>query len=839
MNETWLKIFGFDLSRIPQGADTEFVWTHAPTSWGVFVLLGVVAGLLHLAWWLYRREMAVCPRGIKVFLAVVRIAVLLVLAVVFMGPALAVSVTRTLEPYVVLLLDDSLSMTIQDLYPDEACEGIAAAAGLDAQRLRSEPPTRAALVDALLRKDDARFLKNLQARGRVRVMTFSDQLQVRDALGIEPLVVRPSGRSQEENGLKPALQTRPEIPKADPVPPLVPAGVGTHIPKAIRESLKSLAGQPVAALVLVTDGQNTAGGDPLAAAEFARSQGTPILAVGVGDPRNPQNLRVAEAWAPETVFRGDPFMIQARLQAEGIEGRSLQVELLERRAGAEGGDEAVVATQNIVLGGERTAADVAFKHEPKADGEFIYTVRVAPEPRELLASDNAKSITVKVISEQARVLLVAGSPMWDFRLVRTLLLRDKTINVSCWLQSLDADMRQDGNTVIERFPDTPEELFKYDVVVFFDPDPTEFDPSRIERLEKFVGSHAGGLMWVAGPKFSPAFLSYHRSRDICDLLPVRFGDVSGADVRLLMHAASREWPLRVTPEGSDHPLLVLDKDPQANERLWAAMPGVYWSFPALAAKPGAQALVEHGDPRLRTKDGARPLLVAGRYGGGRTVYMGFNSSWRWRKVGERYFDRFWVQAVRYLVEGRLVGGKRRGLVTTDRDVYPIGSRVAISARLHTAAFEPLAEPTVPVVIRAGAAAPVETQLKLVPERPGNYEGSAVATQLGVTEIEIALPDERGGRPVRVAKQITVEMPRVEFADPRLARSVLVELAERSGGRYFDLAEAGDVAAAVPDRRETIVVREKPRNLWDTSRLLGLLAVLLTIEWAVRKRYRLL
>ena len=827
MSDTWLELLGFDLSRIPDGADTEFVWTHAPASWGVFVLLAVVVGLIYLAWSLYRREMAVCPRGVKVFLAVVRIAVLIVLAVVFMGPALAVSIARTLEPYVVLLLDDSLSMGIEDLYPDEAASGIAAATGADADRLRSEPPTRAELVDGLLRKDDASLLKGLQARGRVRVMTFSDQLQMREALGLErqPEAVTPEGT---------------EVPKAEPVPPLLPSGTGTNIPKAIRESLKALAGQPVAALVLVTDGQNTSGGDPLAAAEFAKSQGVPILTVGVGDARDPQNLRVAEAWAPETVFRGDPFMIQARLQAEGIEGRSLQVELVERRAGGEGADETVLQTKAVVLGGKQTTADVAFKHEPTTDGEFIYTVRVAPEPRELLASDNAKSIAVNVISEQARVLLVAGSPLWEFRMVRTLLLRDKTINVSCWLQSLDTDMRQDGNTVIERYPEKPEDLFQYDVIVMFDPDPMDFDHSRIELLEKFVGSHAGGLLWVAGPKFSTRFLSYYRSRDVRDLLPVRLGDLSGADIRLLVRSASREWPIRVTAEGSDHPLLVFDKDPQVNERLWAAMPGVYWSFPALAPKPGAQTLIEHSDPRLRTKDGARPLLVAGRYGGGRTLYLGFHSTWRWRKLGERYFDRFWVQSIRYLVEGRLVGGRRRGRITTDRDVYAIGSRVAIAARLYTAAFEPLAEPTVPVVIRAaGGAAPVETQLKLVPGRPGHYEGSALGTQLGVNEIEVTLPDERGGRPVRISKQITVEMPRVEFADPRLARSVLVELAERSGGRYFDLAEAAGLPAAVPERRETIIVREKPRNLWDTSRLLALLALLLTVEWAVRKRYRLL
>ena len=827
MSDLWLKALGFDLGRIPEGARTEFVWTHAPTSWGVFVLLAVVAGLLYATWWLYRREMAVCPGPVKVFLAVVRVAVLVALAAVFIGPALAVSLTRTLDPYVVLLLDDSLSMSIQDHYADEVVDGVAAATGADAEAIRSGAVSRAELVDGVLRRDGGQFLKALRARGRVRVMTFSDKLRVREALG---LAREPEAVEAQEGAL----------PRAEPVPPLVPAGSGTNLPRAIRESLKSLAGQPVAAVVLVTDGQNTSGGDPLAAAEFARAQGTPILAVGVGDPRDPQNLRVAEAWAPETVFRGDPFLIQARVQAEGIEPASVQVELVERRGGGPDAGETVLQTKPAFIGGGKPTADVAFKHLPSADGEFIYTVRIAPQPRELLRTDNAKSITVKVISEQARVLLVAGSPLWDFRMARTLLLRDKTINVSCWLQSLDADMRQDGNTVIERFPDKPEALFQYDVIVLFDPDPVDFDQGRIELLEKFVGSHAGGLLWVAGPKFSTRFLSYYRTRGIRDLLPARLGDLSQADVRLLVHAASREWRVRVTADGVDHPLLMLDKDAEVNARLWAAVPGVYWCFPALGAKPGARALLEHTDPRLRTKDGPRPLVVAGQYGAGRTLYMGFHSTWRWRKLAEGHFDRFWVQAIRFLVEGRLVGGKRRGRIITDRDVYPVGSRVAVTARLYDAAFEPLEAPTVLAVVRTSAGAPpLETPLKMVSGRPGRYEGSIMATRLGVNDIAVTLPGDKGGKPVRVTKQITVQMPQGEFADPRLARPLLVDVAERSGGRYFEMSDADQIADAIPDRRETLTVREKPRNLWDTSHLLILLVALLTLEWALRKRYRLM
>jgi hypothetical protein len=425
-------------------------------------------------------------------------------------------------------------------------------------------------------------------------------------------------------------------------------------------------------------------------------------------------------------------------------------------------------------------------------------------------------------------------------MVRTLLLRDKTIDVSCWLQSLDPDMRQDGNTVIERLPAEPEDLFAYDVVALFDPDPSTLDEEWINLLKRFVGEHAGGLFWVAGPKYTTRLLTAYPTRGLRDLLPVRLGDAAG-EARLFDRPHTRAWPMHATPDGKGHPLLAFgdEADPGAGAAA-PALPGVYWSYPAASAKPGATTLLEHGDPRLKVRDDRRPLFVAGRYGPGRVLYMGFDGSWRWRRAGEEVFDRFWVRSVRYLLEGRLMGGRRRGRLATDRDVYAVGSRIAVTARLYDAAFEPLTEPTVPAVVRTGPdAPPQEMLLRQVANRPGHYEGSVIAGRVGTTRIEVTLPGTGGTGPVRLARQVTVEPPRVEFRDPRLNRALLADLAERSGGRYYEIDEAERVADDLPDRQETVVVREPPRTLWDTWRLLVLLVGLLTVEWALRKKYRLM
>jgi hypothetical protein len=85
----------------------------------------------------------------------------------------------------------------------------------------------------------------------------------------------------------------------------------------------------------------------------------------------------------------------------------------------------------------------------------------------------------------------------------------------------------------------------------------------------------------------------------------------------------------------------------------------------------------------------------------------------------------------------------------------------------------------------------------------------------------------------------VELPNVEFAEPQLNRGLLKLLAAESGGACLNLDQLQNLSARIPDRRESLVTRSKPLELWDTWRVLLLLVALLGVEWAVRKRYHLI
>jgi len=857
----WLmRLLGIDASAVPDGATTDFVFTNAPQSWRVFLTLVLVVGLLWAVFFMYRRESVKVGRPLRIAMAGLRCLVLLLIVLTLMGPALSYSTQRRIEPYVLVLVDDSMSISIEDRYPDPSqAAQVANLMNLEVDQLRGAPPARVEIINRMLAKDDAELLRSLTEKGRVRVMSFSRDVRLRQTLpsrreaeaaeekdaqadeGGEPgLAFEGAGADETDAPPTGPMAGEGGLPGDNPVPPVEPRGEATNLARALREARRSVGGSPIAAVVVITDGRNTEGDDPVAAAELLKQDDAPIFTIGVGDDAAPRNLKVAELWAPESVFREDPFIIESKIESEGYGERTVSAELVVREVAADGtlGAERSIDRKTVTIPARKP---VQFEHRPQKAGDYVFAVRVPKLENEMLPGDNEKSVPVRVLRNQARVLLIAGSPSWDYRLASKLLIRDKTTDVSCWLQSMSSDMEQDGDTPIRQLPRTRKALFEYDVVILMDPDPEAFDNSWVQLLKEFVSdpNHAGGVMWVAGPKYTARFL---RSSEVRDLLPVEIGELSVLDIERLIMVHENPWPIEVTPAGQDHAMLRFEQDPETNQQLWSLMPGIYWSFPAERSKPAARTLLEHTNPQTRTRYGPRPLLVAGRYGRGRTVFMGFTGSWRWRRISEQVFDRYWVQGVRYLVEGRLQGGEKRGRIASDRDVYPVGARVRVSATLSDPAFEPLQEETVQATLRAPGGDVRTFEMRAVPDEQGrlvgDYEGSVILTDVGLNELVITL---RGGDegPVRVAKQVTVEVPRVEFADPRLDPVLLRDLADRTGGRVVPIDQAASLASFVPERTETIIIRGKPIDLWDTSRLLILVVILLTAEWAFRKRSKMM
>ncbi len=862
------SILGWFLGDDPsQGGTPELQWGMLPESWGVFVLIAAVLAAVFFVVWLYVKENKTCPFGARVFLAVLRSVVVLLIIVFLLQPYIVRKRTRTLKPTIGFGRDTSRSMDRFDKYTDgEQAKRIAKATGWKIDDIKNGKYKRSDIFQHAFNRKDGELVADLRDKGSIRIIDFADSLNDVTTLPATGEDIELPGQTKKsDDGDKDPADKKgksEDVAKTDEsgpkeienkMPVLLAEGRGTDIWQVLRELLNE--NSRLSAIVLATDGQHNGSGDPIELAKKAAELEIPIFIIPFGDPKPPVNLSVNSLAVRSPVRPQEPFEIEALIYANRVDLPKVRVELVQysvNEANDQLEDEEVVDEKEIDVPATGNLMRVGFQYVAKNTGKYVFGVRVQTLDNETETDDNEKRTEViDVVDQKVKVLLIAGAPTWEYRMVQRLLQRDKSISISCWLQTMDEDRPQEGNEPISVLPRGIKELGKYNVIMMFDPNPNEFDNEWISDLRQFIRRKAGGFLYMTGPKYTTEFITLNRLDIIRQILPVRFGDGDVLESsQILMSDISRPGKMLPVDFNLDHAVMKFDADPAVNRARWADMPSIYWSYPTLAAKPTAKVLLERGD-QVGT-EGNQPLLVVGRYGAGNVLYMGFNGTWRWRRVGvqAQFFDRFWIQICRFLIETRSLQGDSRGVIDPDRTDYEIGDKVTLTARILNEQFEPLDAQSVKAQIRGEDGRVRDIELKQLPQQTGTFEASFIAQQTGGFTVNVDLGSEEDEGVIKDTKY-RVDPPRIESNNYWLNESLLEQIAKESKGKVIQMDELDKLADLLPDMNTTTEINTPPIPLWDIETSLfgrktplryfifGILVFLLTLEWSIRKKTKLL
>ena len=812
MNRFWQRLLGIEPS--PGAAavgNTRLELTALPAGAGGLALLAGAVVLLVLLWWLYRRERRELPKPTRALLVGLRALAVVAVAAMLVEPVLVSSRRETLRSHLALVVDDSESMTFSDPYTDgsRAAE-VAAALRLDSEgrrspvdRLRETP--RLDLVKRALRPQ-------LEALGRGR------DLYMYDLGSAARPVAGPSARPLTLDSVK---ATRPVSPLGD----------------ALEGVLGAHRGQPVAGVVLATDGRSNTGEDPLRAVEAAVRQGIPVFALAAGADEGPRNVRLAEVEASPVVFARDPMTLAVVVEARGMRDVEATVDL-ERRINENNWEP--VGTQRIVLGEDGLLKRTTFRVTPDVVGQYEFRARVGGAGPELTQDDNVATAAVKVVRQQIRVLLIAGGPSPEVQFLRNALLRDQHVEFAAWLQHADPGYRQAGDRPIPRLPNDSQELGHYDALLLVDPDMRALGPQWPEMITRFVGQEGGGLIFVAGELYSQQLFDAEDPKSTAPgwtrILPVvREPGLfrTEAEVRL---STQSTYTLDLTPEGRGDPVFEFHADPIRNRSILTSLPGMYWSFPVTRARPGATVLARHGDPRMQNQYGRHVLLASQLYGPGRTVFLGFDSTYRWRYLSEDYFDGFWARLVDRVGRGKALGGRFPFQVHLGKSVYRVGDQVSVGVRYNEAAA--LAEGSeLTAELEAPGQPPEPLRFERSADDPALLTSAFPAQQAGAYTVRIVSATAADAGVRASTTTFRVEPPRREIDEPALNRPLLADLARLTGGQVLELKDVDRLDAAIAMREVTRTL-ETRNELWDAPLLYLTIILCLTAEWVLRKLLRM-
>ncbi len=442
MNRIWELLLGIERSPGTIAAE-ESRLEFAALPRGALVAVMILGAILLLAflWWLYKWERRELSRRKRFVLVGLRAITLLAISAMLIEPVLVSIRRETLQSHLLLVLDDSESMRFSDPYTDESrAAATAAALKLESSagrspvdRLRETP--RLDLVKSVLRP-------NLEALARGRQLFVYGLESASAQARVRRIVL--------------ALST-------------MSSRIARSRRWAMRFSgvLAAHRGQPVAGVILATDGRSNTGEDPLRAVEAAARQNIPIFSIAAGGEEGPRNIRLAEIEVSPVVFARDPMTLAVVVEARGLRDTEATI-MLESRTNDGAWEPA--GNQQVVLGEDGVLKRANFRITPRVVGQTEFRARVEDAGPELTKDDNIATVTTKVVRQQIRVLLIAGEASPEVQFLRNALLRDQHVEFAGWIQHADPGFRQPGDRPIQRLPANDSELRQYDALLLIDPD---------------------------------------------------------------------------------------------------------------------------------------------------------------------------------------------------------------------------------------------------------------------------------------------------------------------------------------------------------------------------------
>jgi hypothetical protein len=811
MTDLFLKLLGAPINDALAVSKTSLAFRGGVgLPWIIFAAL--VLGVL--TWWSYAATPQVISRPRKYLLTALRLAFFALVLGLLMRPVLALTIEGSIRRSLVVLIDDSSSMQIKDPRLDSKDQKRAALArnlidptkglgqNVDPARVREiEQIARIEVVRGALKNPRLNLLPRLNREFDLDPFTFGQ--------GVAQLAQPQNVSTNKESARR--IEDFTWIDQLAPHHPLTPIG------DSLREVLNRKRGQPLAGIMLVTDGANNSGSQPREAAALLRSEGVPLYVYGVGIT-SPRDIIVGNIFAPDVTFVRDEVPVTVRVRSQGLNGQTARVNLQLNGT--------TVAEKEILFGADGEQV-VQLGFTPQSQGEFDLAASIDPRDDETVKENNSVSHHLKVVDSKIHVLLADQSPRWEFRYLQAMFLRDRRVELKCFLVESDpAIARAPGTPYVDQFPGRQEEISKYDLVIFGDIDPRKLTPGQLETMSYFVSELGGSFVLLAGKKFSP---HAYRRTVLDKMLPVEF---DAPMVTATEPVADKPIRLELTGAGRANLMMRLSDREEESAAVWRQLPPIYWDAKVSRPKPAAEVLLVDPDPGKESRFGKMPVVAMQQYGQGQVMYVGTDNTWRWRKnVGDIYYTTLWGQVAQRMAMLHVLGGSKRTRLSTDRKSYVTGERVLVFARLQTPGAEPLQDPAVKGVfgLRTGGKQ-TEVTLRAAPDHPGLYRGEFVAPLPGQYQFFVE-------QDLDTPLDFTVTEPKFEFGETAMNEPMLRDIAATTGGAFFreeDLHKLPETIAAKTERVKSPLEVE----LWSSPLYFILMLLVLSGEWVLRKMSQL-
>jgi hypothetical protein len=301
-----------------------------------------------------------------------------------------------------------------------------------------------------------------------------------------------------------------------------------------------------------------------------------------------------------------------------------------------------------------------------------------------------------------------------------------------------------------------------------------------------------------------------------------------------------------------HPIMNIGTTPEETMKIWTSKFPMLYGFNRVdRAKPGATILALN--PAYDTPFGPGILLAVQQIGKGRSMAFTSDTTRTWgrdfetlwgepkrpgtalteRNNDQRYYRQFWVNAIRWLANGRLARTNNPVTLELAQSYCLPHESVAAHIKVRDDELREISNAEVFLTlpgsagsnntVRAHYDATARAYLaNLRPDHAGNFVVSAVA--------------RHAGRELGADRQLLVaEKTDIEMADLKARPDFMARLARDTRGEFFAVGKGsgnppGYVFSQAPEPK--VEFRREP--LWDKALWMSVILGLVALEWTIRR-----
>lgn len=559
----------------------------------------------------------------------------------------------------------------------------------------------------------------------------------------------------------------------------------SNISNAIKYVSENYGDQNVGALILSSDGIFNEGSNPI----YQKTEiNAPIYSIAVGDTSKRKDLVLKDVFYNKIVYLNDEFNIQADISATNCNNQQTVLKVSEV---ADGGMNKLKEEKIIIKGGEFfTTKEITLR--ANRSGVIKYRVQLSTINGESLVSNNSKDIVVEVLDARQKILLYADAPHPDIAALKSTILNNKNYTIDVAYAN-----RKEAN------------VSDYNMVIFHNLPSTK---NKIDQHIAILNRRRTPRLFVVGKQTD--LTSFNRQQEV---LNIGGNNTQSDDVQANFVSSFSSFTIDETLK------LAVSKFPPLTAPFGKYTPGVK-----------TNVLLHQKIGRVDTD---YPLLSFSEKNNIKAAVLSAEGIWKWKLADyleHQNHDNYNELMAKVIQFTTVKNDKRKFRADISKNVYKENEAVRVEAQLFNDSYEAVNGPDVFLSLYDRN----KKEFKYTFSKKENY----YSLDLGLLKEGNYSFDAKvnvNGRELKDSGKFSVKSIQLEQYDLTARHDVLFKLSDNSGGSVFMPNQLDSLSSLILDSdkiKPIIYTSNKTQSILNIRWILGLLIILLILEWFLRRYF---